>query len=174
MDQKTAGQRHPPLKRHESLQPLSRDHYVGLVQAQHLIKSADADGAQRRRVLAEFLDAWARDICVHFEDEERLLPELIEAADRERMLMEHVRLRELADEAARRRRQVDPGGDWMRGLGEMLRDHIRWEERVAFEHIEDSADPMRLEMLSEQTAMIERSRPRGRGRGRSAAGGRRS
>ncbi len=156
----------PPLKRHAALVPLSRDHYVGLVQAQHLIRSADADEVQRRKVIREFLDAWDSDISVHFKDEERLLAALMDEPDRERMFQEHKTLRRIATEARERHRQVDPGADWVRKAGELLRDHIRWEERVAFGHIEQTVDPMMLAMLEEQTAMVEQSRSRGRGRRR--------
>ena len=152
----------PPLKRHLALQPLSRDHYVGLVQARHLIKSAGGSEVDRRTALREFSDAWVRDIATHFDDEERLLPHLMDPADRQRMLDEHARLRELACEARTRRREVDPGPQWMQNLGQLLEAHIRWEERELFPAIQATADADRLETLAQETDIIEKSRNRTR------------
>ncbi|MBZ0173395.1 MAG: hypothetical protein K8E66_13510, partial [Phycisphaerales bacterium] len=80
---------HAPLKRHEGLAPLSRDHYLGLVQARRLIQSADEDDVARRKAVAEFIDAWDRDIVTHFRDEERLLTGLMDDADQRRLFDEH-------------------------------------------------------------------------------------
>ena len=118
---------HAPIERHEALAPLSRDHYVGLVQAQHLKKSADADDVARRKAIAEFIDAWDHEIAPHFADEERLLVDLASEADRQRLLEEHQRLRELAGQARELRHQTDPAADLVRQVREKLEEHIRWE-----------------------------------------------
>jgi len=151
---------HPPLKRHVSLQPFSRDHYVGLVQAQHLMQSADAGPDQRRKALDEFLQAWAGEISVHFDDEERLLPQFLSGDPLDRLRREHEVLRGLAGTARQRAGAPDPGAAWVRELGQLLSDHIRWEERELFPLIERSASPEKLEHLTAETARIEQSRPR--------------
>jgi hemerythrin-like domain-containing protein len=157
---KMANEIHPPLKRHESLQPLSRDHYVGLVQAQHLIKSADATAADRAKALADFVRAWTAEISVHFSDEERLLPALVAGEPRERLHREHRALAELAEEARRRAAMADPDAEWVRELGRLLNDHIRWEERELFPLIERSASPAQLRELTQETDRIEQRRAR--------------
>ena len=153
---------HPPLKRHPSLQPLSRDHYVGLVQADRLCKAAaaDVDASLRRGALAEFLDAWRREIAEHFEDEERLFKDLMSEPEAAQLHEQHQALRTLAEQAHAQRRQVDPGADWCRILGEALRDHIRWEERELFPAIQARATPEQLEALARHTAPIEQRRGR--------------
>lgn len=153
--------RHSPLKRHPSLQPLSRDHYQGLVQAQHLIKAADGNAIERRKVLAEFLDAWEREIEPHFNDEERLLAGLAGDSEREQLMAEHRRLRGMAAEAREHRRLVDPGAEWVRDLGQTLHAHIRWEERELFTSIESSV-PDQLDDLRTEADRIEAARPRNR------------
>jgi hemerythrin-like domain-containing protein len=151
----------PPLKRHPSLVPFSRDHYVGLVQAQHLIKSADGSDVDRRKAVTEFLDAWAQEIAPHFDDEERLLTALIDnAADLAQFRKEHGEIRALAQEAKEKRQQIDPGAAWVRDLGQRLNDHIRWEERHLFPCIESSANADQLKTLAGQTEKIEAGRPR--------------
>src|SRR5688572_16634944 len=151
---------HPPLKRHVSLQPLSRDHYVGLVQAQHLIKSADASAAACAKALADFVQAWAGEISSHFADEERLLPELVTGGSLERLRREHRELAELAEEARRRTAMIDPDPAWVRNLGRLLNDHIRWEERELFPLIERTASAEQLRSLTQQTEWIEQTRAR--------------
>ncbi len=149
-----------PLKRHESLIPFSRDHYVGLVQAQHLIKSQGSDAAARRAAVADFLDVWAVEIEPHFQDEERLLAALMAAGDRVQFEEEHARLRALALEARHKRQQIDPESEWVKTLGQLLNDHIRWEERHLFPAIEKSASEEQLKALGEETRKFEAGRPR--------------
>ena len=153
--------KHPPIKRHASMQPFSRDHYAGLVQAQRLMRAAEDTAAARRDALASFLNAWRREIRSHFDEEERLLIPLIDdAGDVERLLDEHRTLRDFAHEAERQVNQHDPSRDWVRELGEMLRDHIRWEERELFGIIEQNADEQQMQSLGQQTQIIENSRDR--------------
>lgn len=152
----------PPLKRHPSLQPLSRDHYVGLVQGRHLLKAAEGNAVDRRAALADFVDAWDQDIRPHFDDEERLVAPLADEANRTRLQQEHDRLRALADEAREHRRKTDPGATWMANLGQMLTDHIRWEERDLFPAVEASSGEA-LDSLQPEADRIEASRTRSRG-----------
>ena len=153
----------PPVKRTHALQPLSRDHYQGLVQAQHLIKAADGDANARRKALAAFVDAWNIEITEHFADEERLLIEHMSEEDRERLLAEHATLRELAERARAQRREVEPDGEVLRRLGQALNDHIRWEERELFTRLEQSVDEATIAGIARHTEQIEAQRPRNAG-----------
>lgn len=155
------GNVNPPLVRHESLRPLSRDHYQGLVQSQRLLAIGASNGLHPYAVLKDFVDKWKGEIACHFEDEELLLPLLIASdADRERLHQEHTMLRSmtarLTDDLIRG--AYDP--DAVRRLGQLLHDHIRWEERVLFEGIQTSATADQLRELAEATARIEQSRNR--------------
>ena len=151
---------HEPIQRHPGMQPFSRDHYVGLVHAQRLIKAAEGDAAARRGAIAAFLDAWDHEISAHFKDEERLLIPLMRQDDAGRLLREHEALRRMAREARDLRKQIDPAASWVREAGERLRDHIRWEERELFGRIEAETDEAALAKLAEETGRIEASRPR--------------
>jgi iron-sulfur cluster repair protein YtfE (RIC family) len=153
---------HPPLKRHESLQPLSRDHYVGLVQAQHLIRAADADLDTRRQVVAEFLAACSGEIGEHFDDEEDLLaPCIPDLMLLEQLCREHRTLRAMA--VRLRETASNPDGAFMQRVGQALHDHVRWEERELFPAIEATCPAEKLEYLLVQTEKIEKRRRRGRG-----------
>lgn len=149
----------PPLKRHPSLMPLSRDHYVGLVQGQHLIEAAGGSSVDRRTAVAEFLDAWNTHIAQHFDDEERLLCPLADDVGRERLLEEHHRLRSMANEAKQQRQKVDPDPKWVHEVGQVLTHHIRWEERDLFPALQ-STRSSELDAMRAEADQIEMSRPR--------------
>lgn len=139
--------------------PLSRDHYMGLVQGQHLIKAASESNVDRRAAVAAFIDVWDTHLAGHFDDEERLLGPLADEARLARLLEEHHRLRAMADEARQQRRTVDPDAQWVREVGQALLDHIRWEERELFASIQ-STRSAELDALREEAERIEASRPR--------------
>lgn len=161
-----ADYKNPPIHRHNALAPFSRDHYVGLVQARHLIRAADADDDERHRAIAEFIDAWRNDILIHFEDEERLLLSLMNDADQQRMLDEHRRLTELASAVRAQRKQVSPDPQLIRETGTLLEQHIRWEERELFNRLQDQAGKAALAALHHSTTKIESSRHRDASRSR--------
>jgi hemerythrin-like domain-containing protein len=150
----------PPLKRHASLQPFSRDHHLGLVRAQQLIRSASGDATQRRAAVRAFVDAWEQEIRDHFADEERLLIGLIAPGHERRLREEHAELARLAQEAPARAQSPDPQRDWTERLGKLLNDHIRWEERELFPAVETSASPETLEAIATETARVEQTRRR--------------
>lgn len=154
---------HQPIKRHDALAPLSRDHYASLVLAQHLIKSADVAGGSaqdRRKVVAEFLDSWGRDIQSHFEDEENLLLPLMAAVDRHRMLEDHGTIRNMVDQLGKLRKQIDPEASFLDKLGTTLDQHVRWEERDLFCRLQNNLTPEQLVELQKLTLILEDSRDR--------------
>jgi len=154
----------PPINRHAALIPLSRDHYIGLVHAQRLIKAASKDRVARHKALADFLDAWRTEIEPHFRDEERLLPPLIPGEDDcRRLLDDHAAIAQAAEQAMVMRRAVDPDPMFVERLGRDLEQHIRWEERVLFNLMQQNATPRELATLAEATEELERSRNRSRG-----------
>lgn len=152
--------KNPPISRHESLAPFSRDHYSGLVIARHLSKAAADDAVARRKAVAEFCDAWAKDISVHFEDEERLLLKHMTDDDRRRLLSDHEQLRRLAAEVQQVRRSTDPDPYLLERISQLLERHIRWEERELFQRLQSQLDEPTLQQLRGITEQIEAARPR--------------
>lgn len=132
------------LKRDPALQALSRDHHGALVQARALRLAAGGTPAERRRhpLLATaraFLDFCERELRGHFDDEERVLLPRCRETDREgseRILAEH---RELEGRIASIRSALAEGGDpapAMAEAGQLLDDHVRYEERAFFEGVQ--------------------------------------
>lgn len=155
----------PPLKRHPALQPLSREHMNGLIQARRLTRAADTDDTElRREAVAGFVAAWHAEIREHFDDEERiLLPLTGNPALRERLLKEHELLRAAARRCIEETDAVIRDSEFLRRAGAALHDHIRWEEREYFEQIQRD-HPEALASLHHEADHIETRRPGARPR----------
>jgi hemerythrin-like domain-containing protein len=131
-------------KRTEALQPLSRDHLKALLAAKALREATDVDAAR-----VAFLDFWRDHGAHHFRvEEEVLLPQwaLYAEVDRpavDRMLMEHLRIRREALWMLLGETTLED----LHALGDLLHDHVRFEERQLFPAIEDSLNAEQLAKL---------------------------
>lgn len=133
------------MKRAEALRPLSREHLGALLAARKL-RQADDIAA----VTAEFLAFWEKDGRRHFRiEEEVLLPGWAAYGELDRpgvarMLEEHV--------AVRREALLLEAGelslDQIHAYGDLLHDHVRFEERQLFVAAEAALDPPALERLA--------------------------
>ncbi len=149
------------MKRHPSLQPLSRDHHEALLQVQALRLAAEGSPDERRVARARFRDLWDGWFRGHLDLEERCLPPLIpEASDVERLRAEHDEIRSLAKAFLRGAARAKPVGDLMERLAGRLHDHVRWEERQLFPAIEGAAGDAGLRSLGAETKSAEAGRPR--------------
>ncbi|MBS1880870.1 MAG: hemerythrin domain-containing protein [Actinobacteria bacterium] len=137
------------MKRTPALQPLSREHLTALLVARDLKAADDLDAAAAR-----FLTFWDEDGKYHFRiEEEVLLPGW--AADGEldregvaRLAAEHLTIRSEALRLRAGRLSLTQ----VRALGELLHDHVRFEERVLFPAAEAALDE---ESLARLEAAIE-------------------
>lgn len=131
-------------KRAEALQPLSRDHLKALLAAKALRDAEEVEAAQ-----LAFLDFWREHGAHHFRvEEEVLLPQwfLYAEVDRpgvERMLEEHLTIRREALRLAAGPVELEE----LRALGDLLHDHVRFEERQLFPAIEASLTPQQLALI---------------------------
>ena len=140
------------MKRTAALEGLSRDHHLALVVAQKL-ERATVDTAPMAR--QAFLSYWAGEGRHHLRSEDEvLLPasaRYIDARDERvvRVLVDHVDLR-------RRAADLETGTDLplhqIRALGELLRSHVRHEERVLFPLIEQAVPEPELAALTTELA----------------------
>lgn len=159
--------KHAPLLRHSTLKPFSRDHHTGLVHANRMVRSAESDSEARRLAVVGFLDAWRAELAQHFADEERLLLSFMIERDVQRLETEHAQLRALVAAAPERVADSTLDPNWIRHLGQLLYDHIRWEERELFPLLQDTAG-RHLDELKSEGCKIEASRQRAEQKGRRA------
>jgi hemerythrin-like domain-containing protein len=133
------------MKRAEALRPLSREHLGALSAAKALRESDDEERAR-----SSFLEFWEDDGRRHFRiEEEVLLPgwALHAAVDRDgvaRMLEEHLAIRRAALRLAAGAVPVAE----LRQLGDLMHDHVRFEERELFPLVEAALDEAALDELA--------------------------
>ena len=137
------------MKRHDALVPLSRQHHDGLALCvfieRDLRGGADTEVAERLRKQA--LDAWELELSGHFAVEEDVLFPAVRAAipcpeTVDRLVQEHREIR--AEISSLARASASELEARLRSLRERLVAHIRFEERVFFEAVQDSVSETAL------------------------------
>lgn len=143
------------MKRHASLVPLSRQHHDGLALGVFIERGLRRGGEQgvAVRLRQQALDAFELELRGHFDVEERVLfpkvraalpdPELID-----RLLAEHDQLRGAFASLARAGDE-DPS-EALLDLRELLVSHIRTEEQVLFQAIQESLTEEELDALGQR------------------------
>jgi hemerythrin-like domain-containing protein len=147
------------VKRHPVLQELSREHHLLLLQARQVRWYAEGDhrAPAFEVMLNQFLQEWEAVAVPHLQAEEQvLLPFLAhlplwEQQYEERIRKEHGWLRRRVSEL----RQA--GDEAQRALiaevGRGLHDHIRFEERMFFQHLQKVLSEAEFEALETQLKM---------------------
>lgn len=151
------------LKRHPALVALSRDHHGALMQALWLRRAAQVSNvAAAAPVAEEFLAFYTNELLGHFADEEEVLLPVAAHADPEgadRIRSEHA---ELHAWTARLREALAAGTDARTAaghLGQLLDDHVRFEERSFFMAVQAVLSDTELSGL--ERAMNEHREARG-------------
>jgi iron-sulfur cluster repair protein YtfE (RIC family) len=132
-----------PIKRHTALQPISHDHHQGLLVCWK-IKTGLARSIAPQRIKS-FLDFYYKThLLAHFKLEEAYIfpilgldHELIKQA-----IAEHVSLEKLFE-------QQDDLINVLSGIETQLRSHIRFEERVLFNEIQNVATEKELAKVAD-------------------------
>ena len=142
------------MKRSPELTPLSHDHHQALFVALQLKRAEDPSPADL------FISFLADDGEEHFRMEESILLPAWFAGGRaddamaERVLSDHLELRA----AAQRLRDGERSVDDLHSIGELLEQHVRFEERLLFPRIESDLDAESIAALGARLAAAE-SRP---------------
>ncbi len=134
------------MKRHPSLQPLSREHHRALLYWRELDKQLGSPQSAGLRTAASALQQyWHPRFASHMADEEHVLLDALPGAMRSQLLDEHDLLRLLLCSLNDR---LGSGGplalDVLASLAATLHAHIRWEERVLFPYLQCHVPPDEL------------------------------
>lgn len=130
-----------PIKRVEEMKPVSRDHHQGLLLCFKIRKGLEK-GVELSRI-KNYCDWFYKEhIIPHFEIEEKyVFPVLGEENELvQKALAQHKRLRSLFEDK-------DNPGKSLPLLKDELDDHIRFEERVLFNKIQDIASEEQLKTI---------------------------
>ncbi|MFB9052788.1 hemerythrin domain-containing protein [Formosa undariae] len=132
-----------PLKRHKSLQPLSRDHHHGLLLSWKIRTGFKKEiEIERIKVYADWF--YISHLVPHFEMEEAhvfsILPE--DHPLRKQAINEHKEIKELVSKTTDLEYNLNT-------LADVLEGHIRFEERVLFPEIQSIATPEEMEHIDD-------------------------
>jgi hemerythrin-like domain-containing protein len=136
-----------PIKRHPAIVQFSREHHFGLLLTwkirQGLKKNIDP-----KRIADYVLFFFNEDLKTHFAEEERSLFSKLEDADalKQRALQEHVEINGLMD--AIRVNKTSP--ELLVNIADALDKHIRFEERVLFNHLQSLLTEAELAALAQE------------------------
>lgn len=135
------------MKRSAALSPLSHDHHHALEAALQLRRAGDDDLPE---AVARFTAFWEERGRAHFDTEERILLPALPAADADwqrasvRVRAEHDRIRALA------RALAEGSQATAHELGQLLHDHVRYEEHEVFGLAEQRLTSDALARLGEE------------------------
>ncbi|CAL66376.1 hemerythrin domain-containing protein [Christiangramia forsetii] len=122
-----------PIKRHEALKPLSRQHHFGLLFSWKLRKGFSENvSVERLKNYADWF--FEHEIAPHFKLEEKYIFSILEKEHEliKRALKEHRRIKRLFNDTKNPEKSLSL-------LEEELQAHIRFEERVLFNEIQKLA-----------------------------------
>lgn len=146
------------MKRHPALQDLSRDHQLLLLHARHVRWAAEGDprALPTDAVIAGLIAFWDSDAEPHLREEETVfLPayaaaDVIGARQAQRIIGEHAWLSGEID--AWRLAAAQPDLAALARFAQVLHDHVRFEEREAFERAQAVLDETALADLAARSA----------------------
>ena len=133
-----------PIKRHEALKPLSRDHHHGLLLCWKIRQGFKLNvEVQRMKNYADWFKT--QYLYPHFEAEEEFVFPVLEEEDPlvKKALAEHRRLRRLFDDQAEITKSLSL-------IEEELDAHIRFEERTLFNEVQKIATPKEFEEIEKK------------------------
>jgi len=139
-----------PLKRDENLLKLSRDHHAGLLFCWKIRQGVKYHVAVERMI--EYIKYfWDHHFATHFKEEEEFLFAQVRDKEVQKALDDHEKIKTFID-------QVSVSGmeneeDVLLELADTVDDHIRYEERVLFPHLQEKLSEDQLKTIGEQ--MVE-------------------
>lgn len=138
-----------PLKRHPALIKLSREHHFGLLLCWK-IRQGIKNNIESERIASYILFFFDNDLEEHFKDEEENLLVKLSKDDsiRQQVETDHLKINRLITSI--RTGNVSPA--LLSDLADSLDKHIRYEERIVFNYLQQKLSGAELEKLAEQHA----------------------
>ena len=131
----------------ESLQPLSRQHKSALM-ACLLIRKGISKQAKVEDMVSFLQQCWIQEILPHFEQEEALLIPLLKKYPKGKIYADTIlRDHELFRIGMIHLQQDHLQERLLQDLAEQLEHHIRFEERIVFQEMQNFIPPAELEQL---------------------------
>ena len=134
-----------PIKRHPSLASFSRDHHFGLLLVWK-IRQGLTKGVNITRIANYVLYGFDNDLRLHFKDEEELMFSRLPELDplRRQAENEHAAIYALVEAL----RSELTNHQSLTKFAQLLQEHIRFEERILFPHMEKIFSKADLDIIA--------------------------
>jgi len=135
-----------PIKRNAALVSFSKDHHFALLLVWK-IRQGLAKGIPANRIASYATDFFRKHLIPHFRDEEEMLFTKLQAGDalRVKAELQHQGLYKLANDIEK---TIDDSGGLLTRFADELESHIRFEERVLFNHLQASISALEMEQIA--------------------------
>jgi len=133
-----------PIKRNPNIVKLSRDHHASLLFCWKLRQGIKRHAAIDRMV--KYIQYfWVQHFAPHFKEEEEFLFASVNDDKIQKAIEDHRRIQMLINELS----YLDSkeSAERLPGLADTVDEHVRYEERVLFPHLENALSEEQLELI---------------------------
>ena len=133
-----------PIRRNRNIVKLSQDHHASLLFCWKLRQGIKRHTAIDRMVnYVQYF--WAQHFSPHFKEEEELLYSVIKDAKVQRAIDDHQKIKLLINDLLHP--ELKERADQLSGLADTVDEHVRYEERILFPHLETELSDEQLESI---------------------------
>ena len=137
-----------PIARNEQIKKLSREHHSSLLFCWK-IRQGLKNNLQPQRIFDYIQYYWQQNLQPHFREEEKILFAPIKDRQVQRAINEHKQIRRQIEGLANNLAKIDIQKNLGR-IADMVDDHVRYEERTLFPHLEKKLNKEQLKNIGEQ------------------------
>ena len=136
-----------PISRNEYIKKLSREHHFSLLFCWKIRQGLKSDVAMERiRKYVQYF--WQRHLQPHFGEEENIFFAPIEDRLVQRAINEHKHIKQQIEDLAHYSKNSERKS--LAKIADMVYEHVRYEERDLFPHLERKLSKEQLENIGEQ------------------------
>ncbi|MBB6329685.1 hemerythrin-like domain-containing protein [Chryseobacterium sediminis] len=132
------------MKRNENIIPLSKDHHFGLL-CSWKIRQGLRKEIEISRIKDYILYFWNHHLKKHFSEEEEILFLYLEDEYTLRIQREHQQIKDIVSQIS-----SSENTSLISGFANLLEQHIRFEEREWFPHLEEKLEASILEKIGKE------------------------
>ncbi len=143
-----------PIKRSEHIMKLSKEHHSGLLFCWKIRQGLKREVATER-IIKYTQYFWSNHLDVHFREEETLLFSPLKDELVQKAIEDHKQIKHTLD--ALQESSADDAKQKLMHLANLVDDHIRYEERKLFPHLEKTLSDEQLEKIGKQLAALQPS-----------------
>lgn len=137
-----------PIKRSKYILQLSKEHHFTLLFSWK-IRQGLKQGVETNRIKKYVAYFWERDMQTHFREEEEILFVPAEGDSVQKAIADHQEIKDLVNEALNSTTEEEARNK-LATLANAVDEHVRYEERELFPHLEKVLTEVQLERIAEK------------------------